>query len=233
MDRQEREGATANGFGCRWLQIAEARALLNARYPVPSEMCCPGGGALSRGGLPVSPVPMGTERDVEIYDHFWELLTPESGTTRGGRRTRTKRGRHSHSSSSAPGRTLAWVLGSIADGNDPPLQMPPRQLQLAALRGNGQWAARRKASSSSRSSSSQSSSSRGSSARRRHGGGGVVISKRHQPSLPRQHEWTPPPEYKAKDDPEEFPGMRQAQLESFAATDEFAEAWSAADHRRA
>jgi hypothetical protein len=29
---------------------------------------------------------------------------------------------------SALGRTLAWVLGNIADRNDPPLQMPPRQL---------------------------------------------------------------------------------------------------------
>jgi hypothetical protein len=32
-----------------------------------------------------------------------------------------------------------WVLGYIiAEGNDPPLQMPPRQLQLAHPRGNGQ-----------------------------------------------------------------------------------------------
>jgi hypothetical protein len=53
-----------------------------------------------------------------------------------------------------------------------------------------------------------------------------------------QQDWTPSPEYKAtasivkaEDDPEEFPRLRQAQLESFAATDEFAEAWSAADYR--
>ncbi|KAK1626942.1 hypothetical protein QYE76_001257 [Lolium multiflorum] len=69
-------------------------------------------------------------------------------------------------------------------------------------------------------------------------GGGVI--RERQPSPPRQREWTPPPEYKAaasivkaEDDPEEFPGLRQAQLESFSATDEFTEAWSMADHRRA
>jgi hypothetical protein len=33
-----------------------------------------------------------------------------------------------------------------------------------------------------------------------------------------------------EDNPEEFPGLRLAQLESFQATDEFVEAWSAADH---
>jgi hypothetical protein len=37
---------------------------------------------------------------------------------------------------------------------------------------------------------------------------------------------------KAEDDLEEFPGLRQAQLESFAATGEFTTAWSAADHCR-
>jgi hypothetical protein len=75
------------------------------------------------------------------------------------------------------------------------------------------------------------------SCRRHHGdrGGALFI---RDPSPPRQREWTPPPEYKAvasiikaDDDPEEFPGMRQAQLESFAATDEFVEAWSAANYR--
>jgi hypothetical protein len=58
--------------------------------------------------------------------------------------------------------------------------------------------------------------------------------------LLRQLEWTPPPEYKAvasivkaEDDPEEFPGLRQAQLESFVAMDEFSEVWIVAYHRRA
>ena len=69
--------------------------------------------------------------------------------------------------------------------------------------------------------------------RRRDGGGGH---KRRPRSPPRQlqpvkREWTPPPEYKAvasivkaEDDPEEFPGLRRAQLESFQETDEFVEA---------
>jgi hypothetical protein len=45
--------------------------------------------------------------------------------------------------------------------------------------------------------------------------------KQRQPSPPCQREWTPPPEYKAaaivkaEDDPEEFPGLRRAQLKSF------------------
>jgi hypothetical protein len=77
MDRQETEGAAANGFGRRWLQVAEVRASWNARYLVPLYMRCSGGGALSRGGLPVPPVLTGMERVVAIYDHFWERLTPE------------------------------------------------------------------------------------------------------------------------------------------------------------
>jgi hypothetical protein len=76
--------------------------------------------------------------------------------------------------------------------------------------------------------------------KRRNGGGGVIIRERRQPSPLCQREWTPPPEYKAaatiikaEDGPEEFPGLRQDQLESFVATDEFAEACNAAYHRRA
>jgi hypothetical protein len=76
--------------------------------------------------------------------------------------------------------------------------------------------------------------------RRRNGGGGVIIRERRQPSPLCQREWTPPPEYKAaatiikaEDGPEEFPGLRQDQLESFVATDEFSEACNAAYHRRA
>jgi hypothetical protein len=76
--------------------------------------------------------------------------------------------------------------------------------------------------------------------KRRHGGEGVLISERRQPSPPHQREWTPPPKYmaaasiiKAEDDPEEFPGLHQVQLESFAAMDKFTEAWSTADHLRA
>jgi hypothetical protein len=72
--------------------------------------------------------------------------------------------------------------------------------------------------------------------RRRHGSGGVVIRGWRHPSHPCQlqlvkREWTPPPEYKvvvsivkAKDDPEEFPGLRHTQLKSFQETDEFVEA---------
>jgi hypothetical protein len=77
-----------------------------------------------------------------------------------------------------------------------------------------------------------------SSRRRRHGGrnGALVI---RDPSPSRHREWAPPAEYKAaasivraEDDLEDFPGLRQAQLESFAATDAFAEMWSASDYRR-
>ncbi|KAK1692989.1 hypothetical protein QYE76_009686 [Lolium multiflorum] len=38
---------------------------------------------------------------------------------------------------SVPERTLAWALQYINDWNNPPLQMPPRHLQLAAPRGSG------------------------------------------------------------------------------------------------
>jgi hypothetical protein len=126
-------------------------------------------------------MPAGTERAVVIYDHFWERLTPEeqndaqwwpdsdqAWTTfflreRKDRLTAYDGGGDppvNYNASgwwrwwSAPGRTLAWVLGYITDENDPPLQMPPRLLQLSAPRGNGQWVARRQVSSSSRSSSS-------------------------------------------------------------------------------
>jgi hypothetical protein len=70
--------------------------------------------------------------------------------------------------------------------------------------------------------------------KRRHGGEGVLISERRQPSPPHQREWTPPPKYKAVASvvKAEFPRLRQAQLESFAATDAFAEMWSASDYRR-
>jgi hypothetical protein len=130
-------------------------------------------------------VPTGTERAVTVYDHFWECLTPEERNdpewSRNNEQVWTmffqcqredRLAAYDGSSDppannnssgwrrwwSASGRTLAWVLGYIADGNDPPLQIPPRQLQLAAPCGNDQWAARRQ-SSSSRPSSSRSSSS--------------------------------------------------------------------------
>jgi hypothetical protein len=75
------------------------------------------------------------------------------------------------------------------------------------------------------------------SCKRRHGnrGGALVI---REPSSPRQREWTPPPKYmaaasivKVEDDPDEFAGLRQTQMESLVASDAFAEAWSAADYR--
>jgi hypothetical protein len=54
------------------------------------------------------------------------------------------------------------------------------------------------------------------------------VSGRHRRSTKRR-----PPSSRRRTTPEEFPGLRQAQLESFAATDEFGEAWSATDHCRA
>jgi hypothetical protein len=118
---------------------------------------------------------MGTESTVAIYNHFWERLTPEERNDPRWspdndqacsvffQREHEDRlaaydsnddpAANNNASGwrrwwSAPGRTLAWVLAYIADRNDPPLQMPPRQLQLAASCGNGQWAARRQAASS-------------------------------------------------------------------------------------
>jgi hypothetical protein len=74
MDRQEQEGAAASGFSRHWLQVAKARALWNAGYPVLPVMRCPSGWALSHGG---PPVPTGSARAVAVYDHFWDQLTPE------------------------------------------------------------------------------------------------------------------------------------------------------------
>jgi hypothetical protein len=93
------------------------------------------------------------ERAVVIYDHFWEHLKPEehndarwSSDTDQAWITFFLREREDRLATydgsgdppvnynasgrrrwwSAPGRTLAWVLGYIADENGPPLQMPPR-----------------------------------------------------------------------------------------------------------
>ncbi|KAM0861583.1 hypothetical protein ACQ4PT_045803 [Festuca glaucescens] len=150
MDHQEQEGAAANGFGRCWLQVAEARALWNVHYPIPPDMRCPGGWVLSRGGLPVPPVPTRSARAVAIYDHFWGQLTPEERNDprwspdnnhawtaffEGEREDRLAAydgsgdpPANNNASGrrrwwSAPGRTLAWVLSYIADGNDLPLQM--------------------------------------------------------------------------------------------------------------
>jgi hypothetical protein len=116
-------------------------------------MRCPGGWALSRGGLPVPlPVSTGTERTIAIYNHFWDHLTAEEQNDpqwsldnddawdvffirQHAERLAAYNGNGNPSSNynisgqrrwwSATGRTLTWVLHYIADGNNPPLQMPP------------------------------------------------------------------------------------------------------------
>jgi hypothetical protein len=109
--------------------------------------------ALNRDGLPVSPVPTGSAHAVVSYDHYRGHLTPEeqndprwspdndqAWTAFFGHRRVDRLVAYdcnddppsNYNTSgrrrwwSVPGRTLSWVLGYIANGNDLALQMPPR-----------------------------------------------------------------------------------------------------------
>ena len=55
----EGDGAAANGFGRRSLNVGEARLLHQARYMVPPDMRAPSGGGwlIGRGGYLVAPIP--------------------------------------------------------------------------------------------------------------------------------------------------------------------------------
>ena len=148
MDHYEGDGAAANGFGRRWLLVDEACALWTAGYPVPPDMRCPSGWVLSAGCLPAPPVPTGLVHQAAIYDHYWGEMTPEErndprwdpanhyGWSLFFQRQREDRiaaydgngdpPENNNSKGrrrwwSAPGRTLAWVLRYITDGNNLPL----------------------------------------------------------------------------------------------------------------
>jgi hypothetical protein len=71
------DGAAANGFGRLWLHVHEAQALFHAGYPVPPGFRLPSGWKLSAGGLPVPPIPTGSNRQAAIYGHYWGTLTDE------------------------------------------------------------------------------------------------------------------------------------------------------------
>jgi hypothetical protein len=69
------DGAAANGFGLLWLHVHEAQALFQCSYPVPPGFWLPSGWKLSADGLPMPPIPTGSNRQAAIYDHYWGMLT--------------------------------------------------------------------------------------------------------------------------------------------------------------
>ncbi|KAK1680721.1 hypothetical protein QYE76_041569 [Lolium multiflorum] len=102
---------------------------------------------------------------------------------------------------------LAWVVGEVL----------PLQHVVATLLSGGEG---RAGGDSYSQAMAASSSASGTNHLRR-----ASVSGRHRRSTRRR-----PRSSRRRTTPEEFPGLRQAQLESFATTDEFGEAWSAADH---
>ena len=78
-ERYEGDGAAANGFGRRSLRVHEARLLHRAGYMVPPDMRAPSGSEwrIGRGGYLVAPIPAGSLRQAEIYDHYWRGLNDE------------------------------------------------------------------------------------------------------------------------------------------------------------
>jgi hypothetical protein len=120
--------------------------------PRPVGHAIPSRWALSAGGMPVPPVPTGLARATAIYDHYCGELTPEEGNDprwspdndygwsiffqcqHEDRLAAYDCNSDPPANSNARGRRrwwsapVRWVLTYIAEGNDPPLQMPPRQL---------------------------------------------------------------------------------------------------------
>lgn len=152
--------AAANGFGRRSLRKHEAWALYRCGYPCPPDMRVPGasGGqgawALSAGGIPVPPIPVGAEFEDAIDEvragltaaqaaeprwraegnsAFWTLYfqrrREQDLNDRGD--NGPVEGRHNRLGRrrwwNGEGRTLENVMTYITNGNTPRLEMPPRR----------------------------------------------------------------------------------------------------------
>ena len=141
MDRYSTDTMAANGFGQNWLQEWEARLLYGAGYPAPPHMRVPSNCAM---GLMVPPVPTGEDRMAEIHavrermteeqraDPIWDQENNFSWNAYFAERR--ERELHDYTGPpptpkrnnsdgrkrlwGMPGRSLAYVLGYIEDGNE-------------------------------------------------------------------------------------------------------------------
>ena len=147
MEWYSAEAAAANGFGRNWQQEGEARLLSALPH-----MRVPSNWRLSAMGLLVPPVPTSEDRMAEIHtvrermteeqraDPIWDQENNFSWNAYfADRRERELHDytrpppapKHNNSDSrkrwwGMPGRSLAYVLYYIEDGNEPRLQDPPR-----------------------------------------------------------------------------------------------------------
>jgi hypothetical protein len=178
----DKDGATNNGFGRRFLHQWEGRLLYAAGYMAPPDFRMPGGWRLSAGGIPIPLPPTGAALDAAIdevietmsdeqridprfYPDNWEAwtaffhrryereLAAYDGPPPPPARNNAA-GRHRWWS--APGRTLEFVLEHIERGNDPVLEMPPPPRLTLSRRHGSSRMPRRMASISFGSASSRS-----------------------------------------------------------------------------